>query len=109
MERDDVTGHVGSTREEILAKREIRKKDFTKKLMELKQQWADHESGEMRLREGSETERLQKKIKAYEKKLEYLNQPPDDRVSGWSVRVVVMCMCEEGIQSKGHQKSKSFF
>jgi hypothetical protein len=81
LERDDVTGHVGSTREELLATREMRKEDFSRKLEELKQQWADHESGKRRLSEGFETQRLLKKIKAYEKKVEHLNQQMDDRVS----------------------------
>lgn len=82
LERDEVTGHIGSTREEILAKRERRKTDFSKKLQELKQTWDDHESGRRRLTEGFETQRLQKKIKAYETKLEHLNAEIDDRVSG---------------------------
>lgn len=81
LERDDITGHVGSTREEILARREQRKIEFSNKLEQLKQQWEDHVSGKKRLKEGFETERLQKKIKAYETKLDHLNQEIDDRVS----------------------------
>lgn len=81
LERDDVTGHVGSTREEIYVRREQRKVEFSRKLEELKQQWADHESGRRRLNEGFETQRLQKKIRAYENKLEHLNMEIDDRVS----------------------------
>jgi peptidoglycan hydrolase CwlO-like protein len=81
LQRDEVTGHVGSTREELLAKRELRKKEFSRKLEELHQQWEDHESGRRRLKEGFETQRLQRKIKAYQSKLEHLNQEIDDRVS----------------------------
>ena len=81
LQRDEVTGHVGSTREELLAKRELRKTEFSRKLEELHQQWEDHETGRRRLKEGFETQRLQKKIKAYENKLEHLNQEIDDRVS----------------------------
>lgn len=79
LQRDEVTGHVGSTREELLAKRELRKTEFSRKLEELHQQWEDHETGRRRLKEGFETQRLQKKIKAYENKLEHLNQEIDDR------------------------------
>lgn len=71
LERDELTGHVGSTREEILARRERRKKEFTQKLEELREQ----------LKAGFDSERLRKKIKAYEHKLEYLNKEVDDRVS----------------------------
>ena len=81
LERDDITGHLGSTREEILAKREHRKAEFSSRLQQLKKQWDDHVSGKVPLKEGFETERLKKKIKAYEKKLEHLNQEIDDRVS----------------------------
>ena len=81
LERDDITGHIGSTREEVLAKRERRKKEFSGKLEELKRQLDNHNSGKVPLKEGFETERLKKKIKAYEQKLEYLNQEVDDRVS----------------------------
>jgi peptidoglycan hydrolase CwlO-like protein len=81
LQRDEVTGHVGSTREELLAKRELRKNEFSRKLEELHQQWEDHESGRRRLKEGFETQRLQRKIKAYQNKLEHLNQEIDDRVS----------------------------
>lgn len=80
LERDDVTGHVGSTREEVLAKRARRKQEFTKKLQELKTQMENHDSGSFLLT-AYEVNRLQKKIKAYEHKLEYLNQEVDDRVS----------------------------
>mmetsp|Transcript_99167 Transcript_99167/g.286160 ORF Transcript_99167/g.286160 Transcript_99167/m.286160 type:complete len:135 (+) Transcript_99167:278-682(+) len=79
LERDDVTGHVGSTREEILAKRERRKKEFSKKLEEYKKQLDDHNSGRRRLANAQQLERLQKKVKAYEEKLGHLNKEIDDR------------------------------
>ena len=81
LERDDITGHLGSTREEVLARRESRKQEFAAKLDQLKQQLDDHESGRFLL-QGFETERLKKKVKAYENKLQYLNEEVDDEVSG---------------------------
>jgi hypothetical protein len=83
LERDEITGHVGSTREEILARRQHRKDEYSRRLDQLKQQWDDHITGKVPLKEGFETERLKKKIKAYENKLEHLNQEIDDRVSAW--------------------------
>ncbi len=81
LERDEMTGHVSSTREEMLSRRERRKTEFSRKLQQLQQQWDDHISGKVPLKQGFETERLQKKIKAYETKLEHLNQEIDERVS----------------------------
>lgn len=85
LERDEVTGHVGSTREELLSRREQRKSQFGDKLDALKAQMEMHESGTVVLTE-YEVQKIQKKIKAYENKLEYLNQEVDDRVSNFCAR-----------------------
>ena len=80
MRRDERTGHISSTREEILAKRERRKVEFGGRYEEYKGQLDDHHSGHRRLSEG-EVFRLEKKVKAYERKLEQLHEEIDERVS----------------------------
>jgi hypothetical protein len=88
LDRDDITGHVGSTREEVLAQRNRRKVEFTRKLEVLKQQWEDHVSGSFPLKEGFEANRVKKKIKGLEHKIEYLTQEVDDRVSGFGSEIL---------------------
>jgi predicted RNase H-like nuclease (RuvC/YqgF family) len=80
LERDELTGHVRSSAEELLATRERRRQEFTRRLEDYKQQMEHHEQGHRRLTD-YEVERLRKKIKAYSHKLEYLNQEIDDTVS----------------------------
>ncbi|KAG7362811.1 hypothetical protein IV203_026171 [Nitzschia inconspicua] len=78
--RDEVTGHVPSTHEEILAHRERKKIHFGGKLEELKKQIEDHMSGKSLLTK-DEYERAQRKIRAFENKLEELNREFDERHS----------------------------
>ena len=75
LERDDVTGHVGSTREEVLATRERRKAEIRQRLESLYGELEEYTNA------GYSTEKLKKKVMAYEAKLEHLNAPFDDRVS----------------------------
>jgi hypothetical protein len=79
LQRDEVTGHVPSTREEVLARRERRKDEFGGRFDEYKTQLDDHKSGRRRLQE-ADADRLQRKVKSYERKLEQLHQEFDDRV-----------------------------
>jgi hypothetical protein len=78
-ERDDMTGHVPSTREEILAKREHRKEEFAGRLEDFQSQWEDHHSGRFLLKP-FEVERLERKIKSYTGKLDHLNAEFHDGV-----------------------------
>ena len=79
LTRDERTGHIGSTREEVYARRERRKDHFAGRQEELKQQLDDHQTGR-RLLEGREVRYLERKIQSYERKLEQLNKEFDDRV-----------------------------
>lgn len=79
LERDELTGHIGSTREEILVKRERRKGQFGGKLEELYKQMEAHTSGEVPLPPAS-VARLEKKIKAYEHKLNYYEESDTEEV-----------------------------
>lgn len=78
--RDEVTGHIPSTHEEILAHRERKKGHFGERLDEMKQKIENHKSG-MSLLTKDEYERAQRKIKAYENKMEELNREFDERHS----------------------------
>ena len=84
-QRDEMTGHIASTREEILARRERRKDHFGEKFEEYKQQLDDHHSGR-RLLAGGDLNYIQKKVKAYETKLKQLHKEIDDRVRPSSKR-----------------------
>jgi hypothetical protein len=91
LERDEMTGHLSSSAEELLATRERRKQEFTRRLEEYKLQKEHHEQGHRRLTD-FEVERLDRKVRAYENKLEYLNKELGDRVSctGW-------CACQRHV------------
>jgi peptidoglycan hydrolase CwlO-like protein len=78
--RDDVTGHVPSTHEEILAHRERKKDAFSAKLEEMKQRMDDHKT-QRQLLTKDEYYKLERKIKAYENKMEELNRDFDERHS----------------------------
>ena len=78
--RDDMTGHIPSTHEEILSHRERRKDLFTSKLEEMKQTMDDHKT-QRRLLTKDEYHKLERKIKAYENKMEELNREFDERHS----------------------------
>lgn len=78
--RDDVTGHVPSTHEEILAHRDRKKDLFGGKLEEMQQKMNDHKNG-INLMNKDDYERTERKIKAYENKLEELNREFDERHS----------------------------
>jgi hypothetical protein len=79
LERDEMTGHIASTREEILATRERRKEQFGGRYEEMKQQMEEHTTGRRLLHE-TEFDRLERKMVAYERKLEHLHTEIDDRV-----------------------------
>jgi peptidoglycan hydrolase CwlO-like protein len=78
LERDELTGHIASTREELLATRERRKEQFGGRFEEMKQQMEEHTTGQ-RLMNENEFNRLERKMKAYERKLEHLHTEIDDR------------------------------
>jgi peptidoglycan hydrolase CwlO-like protein len=79
-QRDEVTGHIPSTHEEIVAHRERKKDHFVGKLDEMKLQIENHKSGRLLLTK-DEFERAQRKIRAYENKMEELNREFDERHS----------------------------
>lgn len=79
-QRDEVTGHIPSTHEEILAHRERKKDHFGGKLEEMKQQIEDHKSGKF-LMTKDEYDRAQRKVKAFENKVSELNREFDERHS----------------------------
>ena len=78
--RDDVTGHIPSTHEEILSHRERKKEMFGEKLLELQKKMHDHKN-EINLMNKLDYERTERKIKAYQHKLEELNREFDERHS----------------------------
>ena len=76
--REDSMGYM-STREEILATRERRKKQFSGRVEDWKEQLDHHESGRRRLSD-PEAHSIQKKIEVYQRKLEWhLEGEMDDR------------------------------
>jgi hypothetical protein len=78
LKREDSMGYM-STREEILATRERRKKQFSGKVDDWKQQLDHHESGHRRLSD-PEAHSIKKKIDVYERKMErHLEGEMDDR------------------------------
>jgi hypothetical protein len=80
LQREDssTTGYM-STREEILATREQRKKQFSGRVDAWKEQLGHHESGRRRLSD-PEAQSIQKKIEIYQRKLEWhLEGEMDDR------------------------------
>jgi hypothetical protein len=76
--RDEVTGYVGSTHEELLSSRAEKRDIFHERLSEMKVRMDQHMKGEKLL---SETEyyKLEKKINAYEHKVDYLDKNSDLR------------------------------
>jgi len=78
--RDDVTGHIPSTHEEIITRREEHKDLFSSRLDEVNTQ-LEHHASEERLLTETEYYRLGRKKKAYENKLEELNRVFDERHS----------------------------
>jgi len=78
--RDDVTGHIPSTHEEIITRREEHKDLFSSRLDEVNAQLENH-AREERLLTETEYYRLQRKKKAYENKLEELTRVFDERHS----------------------------
>lgn len=78
--RDEVTGHIPSTHEEILSRREEHHDIFSSRLQEIARQLDLHESGERLLTE-NEYNRFNRKKKAFENKLEELSRVFDERHS----------------------------
>ena len=78
--RDDVTGHIPSTHEEIVSRRQEHSDLFTSRLDEVNIQLDSHTSGGRLLTE-TEYNKLERKKKAYEGKLEELNREFDERHS----------------------------
>lgn len=83
-EEDDLTGHVASSREEILSTRKLRKKQFGDLLAGYQAQLDSHNSGEQLLNE-SDYNRVSQKVKAYTHKLKELDLDSDPRVSDHAV------------------------
>ena len=78
--RDEVTGHIPSTHEEILSRREEHHDLFSSRLDEVNTELDHHSSGARQLTE-TEYNRLNRKKKAYENKLEELSREFDERHS----------------------------
>ena len=78
--RDEVTGHIPSTHEEIVSRREEHHDVFSTRLAEVNEKLDLHESGAQLLTE-TEFHRLNRKKKAYENKLEELGREFDLRHS----------------------------
>jgi hypothetical protein len=78
--RDEVTGHIPSTHDEIVARREEHHDTFSSRLADVNMKLGSHSSGERLLTE-AEFNRLNRKKKAYENKLEELGREFDERHS----------------------------
>eukprot|EP00536_Pseudo-nitzschia_multiseries_P007586 jgi/Psemu1/305046/fgenesh1_kg.180_\ len=78
--RDEVTGHIPSTHEEILSRREEHHDIFSTRLAEVNAKLDLHSSGEQLLTE-IEYNRLNRKKKAFENKVEELSRQFDERHS----------------------------
>mmetsp|Transcript_17043 Transcript_17043/g.42598 ORF Transcript_17043/g.42598 Transcript_17043/m.42598 type:complete len:133 (+) Transcript_17043:114-512(+) len=78
--RDDVTGHIPSTHEEIVSRREEHHDVFSTRLADVNRKLDQHSSGEQLLTE-PEFNRLNRKKKAFESKLEELGREFDERHS----------------------------
>jgi peptidoglycan hydrolase CwlO-like protein len=78
-EEDELTGHVASTREEILSTRQLRKKQFGDMLAGHQAQLDAHNSGEQLLTE-KDYNRVNQKVKSYTHKLKELDLDEDPRV-----------------------------
>ena len=79
--RDEETGHIPSTHDEIVSRREEHHDLFSSRLVEVNAKLDLHMSGEELLTE-VEFNRLNRKKKAYENKLEELSREFDERHSG---------------------------
>jgi len=79
--RDEVTGHIPSTHQEILARRDEHHGIFWSRLEDVEARLALHDSGERPLTE-PEFHRLHRKKRAYRGKLEELGRRFDERHSG---------------------------
>lgn len=78
--RDEVTGHIPSTHEEIVSRREEHHDHFSARLSEVNGQLDRHASGEQLLTQ-AEFNRLNRKKKAFENKLKELSREFDERHS----------------------------
>lgn len=78
--RDDLTGHIPSTHEEIVSRREEHHDLFSSRLLDVNSQLDRHNSGEQLLSE-ADINRLNRKKRAYENKLLELSREFDERHS----------------------------
>lgn len=78
--RDEVTGHIPSTHEEIVSRREEHHEVFSSRLADVNRKLEQHSSGEQLLTE-AEFNRLNRKKKAFENKLDELGREFDERHS----------------------------
>lgn len=78
--RDEVTGHIPSTHEEIVSRREEHHDIFSSRLADISEKLDQHSSGERLLTE-AEFNRLSRKKKALESKLGELGREFDERHS----------------------------
>lgn len=89
-----------STREEVLAKRERRRKEFSARVEDWKEQLDHHETGRRRLEE-ADVASIQMKIDVYQRKLEYhLNGEMD-------IRQVDRILAREEIQSERYWERRA--
>jgi hypothetical protein len=78
--RDEVTGHIPSTHAEIVSRREEHHELYSSRLVDVNTKLDHHSSGDELLTE-AEFNRLNRKKKAYENKLEELSREFDERHS----------------------------
>jgi len=78
--RDEVTGHIPSTHDEIISRREESHDLFSSRLVDVNTKLNHHSSGETLLNE-AEFNRLSRKKKAFENKLKELSREFDERHS----------------------------
>jgi hypothetical protein len=78
--RDKVTGHIPSTHEEVVSRREEHHELFSSRLIDVNTKLGHHSSGDELLTE-VEFNRLNRKKKALENKLEELSREFDERHS----------------------------
>ena len=78
MQYDEVTGHLSSTREEVLAERTRHKKRFAEMLKDFQSKIDNHKSGVAPL-SGPQVQYYEKKIKVYTHKLKELDLDKDPR------------------------------
>ena len=70
----------GTSREEIVANRDRRRRQLTNLVNHMRQQLADHSSGE-KLLDAAEKDEIEKRRDVFQRKLDSMKEDLDDRVS----------------------------